>query len=75
MYKFRTIAFLQPNPRRLTRQKYYKKNAAKMCAVNAARYREQAIAEREIPDGLASIAPILFPVTLPQAKWKTKEGA
>ena len=56
MHKFRSIASLQPNPRRLSKQNYYKKNAAKMKAENSARYRKKATAEREIPDGLASPA-------------------
>ena len=75
MYKLRSIASLQPNPRRLPQQKYYQKNTAKMRTSNSVRYRKQKTAEREIPDGLPSLAPILLPVTLPQAKWKAKEGA
>ena len=68
MYKFRSIAALQPNPRRLTRQKYYQKNAARMIAQNSVRYRNQAVAQREIPDGLASPAPSLPPVPKAQRK-------
>ena len=41
---------------------YYKKNAAKMKAENSARYKKKVLAEREIPDGLASPAPKLPPV-------------
>ena len=41
---------------------HYKKNAAKMKAENSARYKKKVLAEREIPDGLASPAPKLPPV-------------
>ena len=41
---------------------YYKKNAAKMKAENSARYKKKVLAEREIPDGLASPAPKFPPV-------------
>ena len=68
MHNFRSIAALQPNPRRLTRQKYYQKNAARMIAQNSVRYRNQAVAQREIPDGLASPAPSLPPVPKAQRK-------
>ena len=74
MYKLRSIASLQPNPRRLSQQKYYHKNTAKVSATNSRRYRKQKTAG-EIPDGLASLAPILPPVTLPQAKWEAQKGA
>ena len=68
MYKFRSIAALQPNPRRLTREKYYQKNATRMIVENSARYRNQAVAQREIPHGLASPAPSLPPVPKRQRK-------
>ena len=41
---------------------HYKKNAANMKAENSARYKKKVLAEREIPDGLASPAPKLPPV-------------
>ena len=42
-----------------------------MIAENSARYRKQADAEREIPDGLASPAPLLPPVS--KAQWKAEK--
>ena len=44
-----------------------------MTATNSARYRDQSLAKREIPEGLASPAPTLPPV--PKAKWKAKKEA
>ena len=62
MHKFHSIASLRPNPRRKSRQEYYKANAEKIKPKNSARYKQQALAEREIPDGFASPAPKLPPV-------------
>ena len=62
MHNFRSIASLRPNPRRKSRQEYYKANAEKINSKNSARYKQQALAEREIPDGFASPAPKLPPV-------------
>ena len=44
-----------------------------MKAVNSARYRKQAIAERKIPDGLASPAPMLPLIS--KVKWKAEREA
>ena len=44
-----------------------------MTATNSARYRKQSLAKREIPDGLAYLAPILPPV--PKAKRKAEKEA
>ena len=43
-------------------QKCYKKSNEKIVSQNSARYKQQALAEPEIPDGLASPAPTLPPV-------------
>ena len=71
MYKFRSITSLQENPFKLTRQKYYTKNAARMIGQNSAPYRKQTVPERQIPDGLASTASLFSPVS--KAKRKTQK--
>ena len=62
MHKFRSIASLRPNSRRESQQKYFQKHAVKITSYNSARYKQQVLAEREIPDGLASPAPKFPPV-------------
>ena len=44
-----------------------------MTATNSARYRKQSLAKREIPDGLASPAPMLPPIS--KVKWKAEREA
>ena len=72
MHKFRSIASLRPNPRRESRKKYYEKNAEKLNSANSAIYKQQELAKREIPDGLASPAPKLPPVPKVAARQKKK---
>ena len=70
MHKFRSIASLRPNSRRESQQKYFQKHAVKITSYNSARYKQQVLAEREIPDGLASPAPKLPPVPKVAARMK-----